>query len=104
MLLASISSGGGAPALIAACTGILAGKQSVWGDWMYFVASHSSSSGRLPGECHMAGNGRGPHAWPSLSGTCKSGNGRRGHHVEAGLHIASPHQLEIWMLAIKFIK
>ena len=71
---------------------------------MYFVASHGSSSGRLPGECHMAGNGRGPHAWPPLSGTCKSGNGRRGHHVQVGLHIASPHQLGLGTLAIKFIK
>ena len=103
MLLASISSGGGAPALIAACTGILAGKQSVWGGWMHLVASHSSSD-RLPGECHMAGTGRGPHAWPPLSGTCKSGNERRGDHVQVGLHIASPHQLEQGRLAIKFIK
>ena len=71
---------------------------------MYSVASHGSSSGRLPGECRMAGNGRGPHAWLPSSVTCRSGNGRREHHVQVELRIASPHQPGLGMLVKNLIK
>jgi len=59
---------------------------------VYFVVSHGSSSGRLPGECHMVGNDRGHHAWLPLSETCRSGNGHKEHHEQVVLRIASPRQ------------